>query len=161
MPARKPPPQSFTVSRAGLTWFVGIVGGLIVAYIGAMQIWDSIWTRVDARWRLEAVQKAKDEKVDAQIKGVAEKADADLKAAVAEIKTDISKYKEEDRRSGAWTSYMLQDFRAAAEAKWAQDCADRKRPADVCKELELKADEARKRANEQRALAMDASKGKP
>ncbi len=158
---KRPPSAGFTVSRSGLTWFVGILGGLIVAYIGAMQIWDSIWVRVDARWRLESIQKANDAAVDASIKAVAAKADADLKAAIAEVKTDISKYKEDDRRAGAWTSFMLQDFRAAAEAKWSQDCIDRKRPADICKELEIKADDARKRANEQRALAMDASKGKP
>ncbi len=155
--APKAAPASLVISRAFITWVVSIVGSLLLALIAWWQVWD----RVEVHWRLEAIQKARDDKIDSDIKAVAAKAEADLKAAIAEVKSDVAKYKEADRRAGAWTSYMLQDFRAAAEAKWAQDCVLQKRPADMCRELETKATDARSRANEQRASAMDASKGQP
>ncbi len=150
-------PAGFVVSRSFVTWAVSIVGGILLA----LTAWWQVWDRIELHWRLEATQKAKDETIDAAIKSVAAKAESDLKAAIAEVKTDVAKYKEQDRRAGAWTSFQLQDFRAAAEAKWAQDCVMQKRPADMCRELETKATEARTRANEQRAAAMDASKGQP
>lgn len=157
MPAKKPEPTGFSISPAMIKWLLGT----LIALFTAIVLWWQVFDRVDAHWRLEAIQKAKDDKIDADIKGVAAKADTDLKGAITKIENDFAKYKEADRRAGAWTLYIVQDFRAAAEAKWAQDCVDRKRPADICRELDAKASEARARANEQRAAAMDSSKEKP
>jgi hypothetical protein len=157
---RPPPPDpltGLTISPAMIKWAVSIIGALL----GAIVLWWQVWDRVEVHWRLEAIQKAKDDKVDADIKAATMKAETELKAAVAKLESDFGRYKESDARSGAWTLYVVQDFRAAAETRWAQECVDKKRPADVCHELAIKAEETRQRAKEQRAIAMDASKGKP
>lgn len=148
MTAKKKPAEQedITISPAMLKWIVGVVGGLLAALV----LWWQVWDRIDSRWRLETIQKAKDDQADAAIKGVEAKAAADL-----------AKHKEADRRGDAWTLFVIQDFRAAAETKWAEDCTKEKRPADVCRELDRKATDSRQRATELRGAAMAASKEGP
>lgn len=44
-----------------------------------------------------------------------------------------------DRQKFAWIIFGIQDFRAAAAAKWAEDCRNQKRPDSECARLEREA----------------------
>lgn len=152
MTARKkaPPddddPQEITLSPRMIKWTVGLVTGAL----GFFVLWSQVWDRIDARWRLETIQQANDAKVAAEISAV------DKKAAEA-----LSDHVKADNRSRAWTLFVIQDFRAAAETRWAEECLAKKLPADVCRELDRKATESRQRAAEARTKAMEASRETP
>lgn len=150
MTARKQPsppePNYVQLSPALIKWVVGIVGGVFLAIIAWWQIWD----RIDNHWRLETTQKARDDKSDVELKAMRDKAAADL-----------IEHKKADLRSQSWTLSAIYDFRAAAETKWAEDCAKDKRPPDICRELERKAAATRERASQTKDAAMNASKEGP
>lgn len=153
MTARKKPAvepvddgREFTVTPAMLKWGFGVMTALLGAFI----LWTQAWEKIDSRWRLESIQKANDAKVSAEISAI------DKKAVDA-----LSDHVKADNRSRTWTLFVIQDFRAAAETRWAEECVDKKRPADVCRELDRKATESRARAAEMRSKAMEASKETP
>lgn len=53
-----------------------------------------------------------------------------------------SKFKNHQGNDGqkfAWIIFSIQDFRAAAAAKWAEDCRNQKRPEAECARLEREA----------------------
>jgi hypothetical protein len=53
-----------------------------------------------------------------------------------------NKFKQHQSTDGqkfAWIIFSIQDFRAAAAAKWAEDCRNQKRPESECARLEREA----------------------
>lgn len=150
MTARKKPPpdddEEPAITPRQLKWVIWFISGVL----GAVILWWQVWDRIDNRWRLESIQKANDEKVASELKAL------DAKAADA-----LSDHIKADNRSRAWTLFVIQDFRAAAETRWAEECVAKKLPAEVCRELERKASESRQRAAEARTKANEASREKP
>lgn len=143
MAAKKPAPQTeITISPATLKWLCSILAGLAAGLL----VWWQVWDRVDARWRREEVQVARDAK-----------AEADLKALEAKAAAALATHSVSEQRARLWMLYVVQDFRASAETRWAEECVDKKRPADVCREAERKAAESRTRASEARTQAKDVS----
>lgn len=146
-----------TISPRQLKWLLWVAG----AVLGLLLVWWQVWDRVESHWRREEVQKAIDAKVAAEIVAAKEKAASDL-AAVDKKATDaLSDHLKADARSRAWTLFAIQDFRAAAETRWAEECIAKKLPADVCRDLDRKATASRQQAQEARTRAMEASKESP
>jgi hypothetical protein len=145
---KKAPPEEdeISITPKQLKWIIGLVAG----FFGALVLWWQVWDRIDNRWRLESIQKANDAKVAAEINAV------DKKAADA-----LGDHLKADNRARSWTLFAIQDFRASAETRWAEECADRKRPPDVCRELDRRAATSRQQAQELRSKAMEASKEAP
>lgn len=129
-----------------IKWGVGLLASLLAGLVA----WFTVWDRIDTHWRQETVQKAQDQKIEATVKAVADKA-----------ATDLESHKTAEARRSAWTLWFIQDFRAAAEMKWAEDCASAKKPADVCREYERRAAATAREADNLKAAAKDASKEKP
>jgi hypothetical protein len=154
---REPPREGVSISPAAIKWIAGTLAAIFAAVVAWWQIWD----RVDNHWRLETIQKAQDDKLAADVKAAREKAEADVKATEAKIKAELATHKERDASSSAWTLYVIQDFRAAVESKWASDCIRNKAPVDICREQDRKAQEASAQASNLKAQAQQASKEKP
>lgn len=148
-PVRREPPtqhDGVSISPAAIKWIVGTLAALFAAIVAWWQIWD----RVDNHWRLESIQKAQDDKAAAEIKAVRE-----------QTKAELLVHKDRDASSSAWTLYVIQDFRAAVESKWASDCLRNKAPLDICREQDRKAQEASTQASNLKAQAQQISKEKP
>jgi hypothetical protein len=148
MPARRQPPSSagFTISPATVKWGLSGVAALFAALVGYWQVMD----RIDNHWRLESIQRAKEAQDAAELKALRDKLEAELR-----------EHKGNDVRTAAWTIWLIQDFRAAAEQKWAKDCVHLKYDAGMCSELEQQAAETRRQAIESKHKAEDVSKEKP
>ncbi len=147
MATKKPEPQrEFTISASAIKWTAGVGASLLAALVA----WFTVWERIDTHWRQESVQKAQDQKIEAQVKAVGDKA-----------ATDLEIHKTAEARRSAWTLWFIQDFRAAAERKWAEDCIGAKKPSDVCREYQHRADATAREADSLKSVAKEASKEKP
>lgn len=137
---------SFTFTSGQVKWVVGILGGLLALFLA----WDQVWQKIEAHWRLEAVQAAKDKQLDTQMKSIEDKAANDSK--------QIARRAEIGR---AWLFYNLSDFRADNTQQWAQVCTALKQPPEVCQKWQADAAQLRQEAADAKRQANEAGKGMP
>lgn len=136
----------FVLTPQTIKWLIGVFATLVGAYVG----WKVVWADIDSHWRQEAIQKAVDEKVAADIKAVGVKATADM-----------VEHKKNETRSNAWQTWYIQDFRAAVQTQWYKQCLKDTKGKGDCSDLESQAADAKVQANQTKAAASDLSKEKP
>lgn len=66
-----------------------------------------------------------------------------------------------DGQKFAWIIFSIQDFRAAAASKWAEDCRNQKRPESECQRLEREANSLTQQALDLKKEAAATTKEKP
>lgn len=140
-----PARDGFTLTSKQISWIIGTLASLFALFYG----WTQVWDRIEAHWRLESIQAARDKQIDAAIASVKEKADADTKA--------LAKRAEVGR---SWLFYNLSDFRADNSQQWAQVCTALKQPAEVCAKWQSDAMQLRQEAQEAKRAASDTGREK-
>ena len=123
--APPPEPAGIRVTPSMAKWVVGFLGAVLTMVLAWWAVSDRIVTSLDARWRLEQVQAAKDKEqaqhdkqVDDQIKNVAKRAEV----------------------GRAWVMFNVIDGTAKTAATFTRLCKGLKLAPETCNEF---AEEAR------------------
>lgn len=146
--------SQIVLSPSSIKWILSVLGTLVAFVIGYWTLWDRVQASLDARWRLESVQQAKDReqeahyaRIDAAIKAERTQSEAELKA--------LAKRAEQGR---AWVLWSVIDSRALNTEQFAVICNSLKRPGEVCLKFERDAMQYRQEAQEAKRAAQEAGK---
>jgi len=147
-----PTAKDFRVTANTIKWIVGCilgVGSLLFLY------W-AVTDKLDARWRLEQVQAAKDKEYAAELKRV----DSEVKAARDKAELDTKALAAKAEQGRAWLQWSVVDTRADISTKLALLCRGLKLTQSECDRW---ADDARRTQDEaarKKTAAEESGKGK-
>lgn len=160
------PAQEFAITPVMIKWTAGLVAAVLAAIVS----WYVIWDRIDAHWRLESIQAAKDKEIEAKVN--AQKTEIEAKVLAQKTEVDVRlKAQHDESEKGlkqmavraevgrAWLFWSMTDLKAEQRERYVQLCKFLKWPSAECEKAQLEAVRARQEEMDAKRSAQNAGKG--